>query len=255
MRSGRHSAVVLEQNMIAKDIFSLRIKTPVAAEALPGQFINLYSADPGKMLPRPISICDADPGEGTLRMVYRIAGAGTMEFSRLEAGDEIDILGPLGNGFPDMSGRRVMLIGGGIGIPPMLYLAKKYGTDSVAVLGYRDEAFLLSDFGQTGCSILTATEDGSMGTKGTVIDAIKASDEKADVIFACGPLPMLRAVAAYAEANDIRCFVSMEERMACGVGACLGCITKTKDVDDHSQVKNARICKDGPVFDSGEVAL
>ena len=249
-------AIVVDQKSIAKDIYDLTIQTKeIAAAAKAGQFISLYCDDKTKLLPRPISLCEIDGQKGTLRMVYRVTGenTGTEEFSKLKAGDSVRVLGPLGNGFTP-NGKKAFLIGGGIGIPPMLQLAKSLDCEKTAVLGYRDELFLLDDFNGV-CPTYIATEDGSAGTKGNVIDAIKANGLTADVIYACGPTPMLRALKAYAEENNMECFISMEERMACGIGACLACVCKTKDKDHHTNVNNKRICKEGPVFNAKEVEL
>ena len=140
------------------------------------------------------------------------------------------------------------------GIPPMLETAKELNADKTAVLGYRDELFLKDEF-EKYADVYVATEDGSAGTRGNVLDAIRENALKADVIFACGPTPMLSALKSYAEENNITCWISMEERMACGIGACLACVCKSKDIDSHSQVHNKRVCKDGPVFLSTEVEL
>ncbi|MCR5452647.1 MAG: dihydroorotate dehydrogenase electron transfer subunit [Lachnospiraceae bacterium] len=250
----RHTAKVYRQEPIADGIYSMWIKTPAASVAREGQFINVYMEDGAHILPRPISICEVKEKAGLLRIVYRIAGKGTKAFSKLHAGDDIDVFGPIGNGFPEVNG-KVLLFGGGIGIPPMLFAAQKYKKNATSVLGFRNETFLLSDFGLTRGHIFVATEDGSSGVKGTVIDAIADAEVEADVIFACGPLPMLRAIKSYAKEHGIPAYVSMEERMACGVGACLGCVTKTVSVDEHSHVNNARVCKDGPVFFAEEVEL
>ena len=145
-------------------------------------------------------------------------------------------------------------MGGGIGIPPMLQTAQELNGQKTAILGYRDELFLNDEF-QAYADVCVATEDGSTGTKGNVMDAIRENALEADVIFACGPTPMLRAIKAYAEEKNIPCWISMEERMACGVGACLACVCKSKEIDSHSHVHNKRICKDGPVFLSTEVEL
>ena len=170
--------------------------------------------------------------------------------------DKIEALGPLGNGFPleEAEGKKVFLIGGGIGIPPMLETAKQLNAQKTAVLGYRDELFLNEEFAKYA-DVYVATEDGSAGTRGNVLDAIRENALKADVIFACGPTPMLRAIKNYAEANGIECYISLEERMACGIGACLACVCKSREKDAHSNVNNKRICKDGPVFLSTEVEI
>ena len=141
-----------------------------------------------------------------------------------------------------------------IGVPPILELAKQLDAENQIVMGYRDEQFLTEEFSKCG-KVYVATEDGSAGTKGNVIDAIKANALTADIIMACGPTPMLRALKQYAEENDMVCYISMEERMACGIGACLACVCKSKEKDHHSNVNNKRVCKDGPVFLATEVEL
>ena len=147
-----------------------------------------------------------------------------------------------------------MLMGGGIGIPPMLETAKAIQGEKLIVSGYRDELFLTEELNAAG-ELYLATEDGSAGTKGNVLDAVRANRLEADVIFACGPTPMLRAIKAYALEKGIPCWISMEERMACGIGACLACVCKSTEIDGHSLVHNKRICKDGPVFLSTEVEI
>lgn len=260
----KETAKVISQEMLIKDIYSMWIETDIAKEAVPGQFISVYTKDPSRLLPRPISICEIKVGENgkgeknALRIVYRIAGEGTKEFSAYKAGDSIDILGPLGNGFPldeTKEDDSVILMGGGIGIPPMLELAKQLKGSKTIVVGFRDsDTFLDRELEKHG-RLIIATDDGSIGIKGNVIDAIRAEKVTGSVIYACGPTPMLRGIKAYAAEKGIEAYISMEERMACGVGACLGCVCKTADIDDHSKVKNARICKDGPVFKASEVEL
>lgn len=244
-------AKVISQEKIATDIYSMWIETSIAGKAKPGQFISVYTKNDAKLLPRPISICEIEKGK--LRIVYRTVGEGTKEFSKYSAGEDITVLGPLGNGFPQLD-ESAILIGGGIGIPPMLQLAKSLNCEKNIVVGYRDELFLNDELSKFG-KVTIATEDGSAGTKGNVIDAIKANDIKGKVIYACGPIPMLRGIKAYAQENDITAYISMEERMACGVGACLGCVCKSKDVDDHSKVNNKRVCADGPVFNAEDIEL
>ena len=253
-------AVVCSQIQIAEGIYDLTLRMPeIAEQARAGQFVALYSEDASRLLPRPISLCGFDADKGTIRLVYRIAGAGTREFSGLKEGDTIRVMGPLGNGFATV-GKKAMLVGGGIGLPPMLELAKQMnrkepGTVGSIVLGYRDApTFLLKEFEEQGRTVV-ATEDGSLGTKGNVLDAIRAKRVDADVIYACGPKPMLRALKDYAISQDMECYISMEERMACGIGACLACVCKTKEPNEHTNVCNARVCVDGPVFDAREVEL
>lgn len=250
-------AKVISQESIATGVYSMWIQTKdIAAEAVAGQFISVYCKDGAKLLPRPISICEVNKEEGTLRIVYRVVGGGTTEMSGYVSGDDIDILGPLGNGFMQREGKKAILIGGGIGIPPMVQLGKelKEMAEVQTVAGYRDELFLIDELEKNG-DVYIATEDGSTGTKGTVIDAIKVCAVTGDVIYACGPTPMLRAIKEYALANDIECQISLEEKMACGIGACLGCVCKSKEKDHHTNVNNKRICKDGPVFLAQEVEL
>lgn len=247
------------REQIARDIYSMWIRTEeIAGLAVPGQFISMYTEDRSKILPRPISLCEIDRERKQLRVVFRVTGkgTGTEQLSRLQPGDFVEILGPLGNGFPlePGIGKKVFLIGGGIGVPPMLELAKQLDAEKHLVMGYRDEQFLTEEFQKNG-NLFIATEDGSAGTPGNVMDAIAANGLDAEVIYACGPAPMLRAVKQYAEENHIVCYVSMEERMACGVGACLACICRTPEIDEHSQVHNKRVCKDGPVFLSTEVEI
>jgi dihydroorotate dehydrogenase electron transfer subunit len=247
-------ANILRQEMIATDIYSMVVQAPdIAAQAHPGQFVDLYSADGSRLLPRPISLCDIDANNGTLRLVYRVAGKGTAEFSTLTSDHTIDILGPLGNGFT-LKDKKAIIIGGGIGIPPMLELAKELNCEKSIVLGYRDEEFLSAEFKPYG-DVYMSSDNGSFGVKGTVMDAIREYGIKGDVIYACGPTPMLRAIREYALANNIEAQLSLEEKMACGVGACLACVCKTTEKDEHSQVNNKRVCKDGPVFYAEEVEL
>lgn len=251
------TATVISQKEIAANIFDMWIETELAKEAHPGQFVGVYPKNKSTILPRPISICEVSEERNALRLVYRIAGQGTGEFSGLTAGDCVEILGILGNGFPleEGNGKKVFLMGGGIGVPPILQLAKELEADKSILVGYRDaNLFLKEDLEQYG-KVYVATEDGSVGTKGNVMDAIAANGLDADVIFACGPMPMLRAIKKYAEEHEIKAYISLEEHMACGVGACLGCVVKTKEVDHHSHVHNARICTDGPVFDAEEVDI
>lgn len=256
----KEQAALLSQERLAEKIYSIWIRTQAAESAVPGQFMSVYTKDRSRLLPRPISICEIDKERHALRMVYRVTGehTGTKQFSLLQAGDRIPVIGPLGNGFPLERGRgkQVFLIGGGIGVPPILELAKQLECENKQIIvGYRDgQTFLRESFEENG-RLYIAAEDGSVGCRGNVMDAVRENGLEADLIYACGPAPMLRAVKAYAEERQIECYISMEERMACGIGACLGCVCKSSGTDDHSNVKNKRICKDGPVFLSTEVEI
>ena len=245
-------AVIEKQEQIAEGIFSLWLQAPgIAKHANAGQFVSVYCNDKTKLLPRPISLCEIDKEKGRIRLVHRVAGGGTEEFSKMQKGESLQLLGPLGNGFPKEN-KKAFLIGGGIGIPPMLQLAKELDCEKQMILGYRDNLFLLDEFQKQG-EVFLATEDGSAGTKGNVLDAIRENKLTADIIYACGPTPMLRALKDYAAGQHMECYISMEERMACGIGACLACVCKSKEKDAHSNVKNKRICKEGPVFRAEEV--
>ena len=248
-------AEIIRHTSLSDGIFDMTLKAEeIAKEAKAGQFISVYLNNKRKILPRPITICGIDKEAGTLRIVYRTVGDGTKELSDYKEGEMVKILGPLGNGFTQKD-KKAILIGGGIGIPPMLELMKQLDCDKTAVLGYRDNDMFLKDEFEAVGDVVISTEDGSFGTKGNVIDAIKEQGVEGSIIYACGPTPMLRGIKAYAEEMGIEAQISMEERMACGVGACLACVYKSKDVDSHSHVHNKRVCKDGPVFDAREVEL
>ncbi|GFI22618.1 dihydroorotate dehydrogenase B (NAD(+)), electron transfer subunit [Lachnospiraceae bacterium] len=255
----KESARVYKQQQIAPGIYDMWINTTLASQAKPGQFISVYTQDKSALLPRPISICETDITNSRLRIVYRVAGKGTAEFSRYKTGHRVDILGTLGNGFPleKAEGKRLFLMGGGIGIPPMLAVAKtvKNTTSVDVIVGYRDKELFLAEDLQKYAAVHVATEDGSVGTKGNVMNVIEDEKLEADIIFACGPMPMLRAIKQYAAKKGIEAYLSLEERMACGVGACLGCVVKTKEVDHHSHVNNARICTDGPVYAAEDIEI
>lgn len=253
----KETAVILEQREISEQIYSLWLHADdIVREARPGQFVSVYCRDESRLLPRPISICELDKESGRLRLVYRAVGAGTQEFSSYGPGETLELVGPLGNGFPlDKGYEKPLLIGGGIGVPPMVELAKWLPGDKTIVSGYRNGALFLKEELSRNAALYVATEDGSAGTKGNVLDAVRENRIEADAIFACGPAPMLRALKAYAAEQGIDCYLSLEERMACGIGACLACVCTSKDVDAHTNVKNKRICKDGPVFAAEEIEL
>ncbi len=246
---------ILRQENIAPDIYSLWIRTvSIADTAVPGQFLSVYCDEESRMLPRPLSLCEIDRADRAVRLVYRVAGEGTKEFSEKKPGETLRVIGPLGNGFP-LQEKKALLIGGGIGIPPMLEMAKQYPGDKCVVLGYNNREIFLSDEFEKYGAVSIATEDGSVGTKGTVLDAVRADDLSAEVLYACGPAPMLRALKSYAAERGMECWISLEERMACGIGACLACVCQSAQTDAHTNVRNKRVCREGPVFDATEIEL
>lgn len=250
-------ADIISQEEVATEIYSMWIRCSMAKDARPGQFVSLYTNDGASLLPRPISICEINEEKNALRLVYRVVGKGTTEFSNMKSEDKIKVLGPLGNGYT-LKDKTAILAAGGIGVPPILELAKElkkqYNCTLNIVVGYRSELFLYEELKQYG-TVYVSTEDGNYGVKGNILDAIRENSIEADIIYACGPMPMLRAVKKYAEEKEIEAQISLEERMACGIGACLGCVCKTKEKDEHTNVNNTRICTDGPVFDSREVDI
>ena len=256
----KETTYVVSQEELSKGKYDLRLQTPAAAYAKPGQFVGLYPPSDAHLLMRPISICESDSVKSELRMVYRIAGEGTRLLSTLKKGDAVSMLSLLGNGFPvsAAAGKKVAVMGGGIGIPPMLYTAKQLknvAAETEIYLGYRDGDTFLSDEFEGYGTVNRVTEDGSVGYAGNVLDAVSERGFIPEIIFACGPMPMLRAIKNYAEKINATAYISLEERMACGVGACLGCVAKTVKKDAHSHVNNTRICTEGPVFDAKEVEI
>lgn len=246
---------LIKKERLAAGFYSFTLSCPeVAAAARPGQFVNLKV--PEFSLRRPISICEIDKTAGTLRLVFEVRGDGTEKLAGFEKGDELDMLAPLGNGFAVDPAEKAVVIGGGIGTPPMLELAKQFGGTARAVLGFRNAAasILEEDFRACCAETLLCTDDGSKGEKGFVTDGLKRllSRERPDVIYACGPEIMLKNVIRLADDAGIRCQVSMEQRMACGVGACYVCACRM--VMD-GQEYFGHVCKDGPVFDSKQIVL
>ncbi|MDR3310693.1 MAG: dihydroorotate dehydrogenase electron transfer subunit [Oscillospiraceae bacterium] len=240
-------------------VFALSFTAAELTPPKPGQFVHIKCAEDGgaRILRRPVSVCDffggGDGAEPELTVVFEVRGGGTKWLSERREDDELDVLGALGSGFPEVSG-DILLAGGGLGIAPLLYAAQRAGTRAEAVLGFRskERIILTGDFERLARRVEIATDDGSYGHGGTVAEPVRAAlaERPFGAVFACGPRPMLRAVAEIAEERGVPCFVSLEERMACGVGACLGCAVKLKTADGEA-VK--RVCRDGPVFASGEV--
>ena len=219
---------ILRRQELVHGVFEFVLHAPqMAALSQPGQFVDILV--PGHTLRRPISLCGIDQKGGILRVVFEIRGEGTEILAQKDVGDTLDLIGPLGRGFTITNpAEKAVFVGGGIGVPPLLEAAKAYGPNASVFLGFRNAGAVIldRDFEALGCEVTIATDDGTAGYHGLVIDPLKeyAGSHAMDVIYACGPRPMLRAAAALAEEKGIRCEVSMEERMGCGVGACLVCV-------------------------------
>ena len=232
-----------EQKKIAKDVFLMRLSGDTEAITASGQFVNIKLD--GFFLRRPISVCDY--AENSLTIIYKVVGEGTLAMSNMKAGDTLDVLTGLGNGYDlTASGDSPLLIGGGVGVPPMYNLCKKLiaeGKNVSVILGFngKDDVFAEKEFKDLGASVTVTTVDGSYGVKGFVTDAMK--DMEYSYFYTCGPEPMLKAISNQSKTSGQ---FSFEERMGCGFGACMGCSCKTK-------YGNKRICKDGPVLTKEEI--
>ena len=239
--------IIISNALIAKDTYKLVFKGDIQKNIFPGQFINIKIEDGYKfLLRRPISICDHNGSFITI--IYKILGEGTEVLSKMKEGEIIDILLPLGNGFTIMTEpNKQLLIGGGVGIPPLYLLANKMikqHIDFKIVLGFNtfEDIFLVKEFKALGVDVFVSTMDGSFGIKGNVIDVIKQLNIEYDYYYSCGPSKMLNSLVK----TKILGQLSFEERMGCGFGACMGCTCKTK-------TSSKRICKEGPVLESSEV--
>lgn len=248
---------IISQREIAADIYELTVKAKLVNEIIePGQFVHIRVSKRDPLLRRPISISSYDKKSEQFTMIYRKEGKGTSLLAELTEGMEIDILGPLGNGFPVdevTKGETALLVGGGIGVPPLYELSNQLtanGVKVIQVLGFQTESavFYEQEFLQNG-ETFVATVDGSYGSKGYVTDVMK--DLHFDCIYTCGPTPMLRAIEQMF--SDKKVFLSLEERMGCGVGACFACVCKS--ADDPTGVSYKKVCSDGPVFRVGEVLI
>ena len=250
--------IVVRQSEIAHHIFELTLQGQIVQDMNPGQFVHIRVSDSFEpLLRRPISISNINKVTGEATVIYRAEGRGTQILSQKQVGDEVDVLGPLGNGFPveaTPEGGTALLVGGGIGVPPLYELSQQLnarGIRTIHVLGFATEnvCFYEDQFSTLGETHFV-TVDGSKGTKGFVTDLLEELKPEFDVFYACGPLPMLRALESfYPEKTG---FLSFEERMGCGIGACFACICKTTDQTDKDYVK---VCSDGPVFPKGVVEL
>lgn len=251
------SARILGQREIAPSVFELRFFFPDGAKAaLPGQFVHIRVSDSFDfVLRRPLSVCRVDSAEGSITVVYRVQGGGTGRLARRAAGEQLDVLGPLGKGFVLHEGdSRALLVGGGVGVAPLVELADRLvrqGTSVVSVVGFqtRAQAILLDDLALYG-DVRPVTDDGSLGSAGLVTSVLTPElTMGVDRYYACGPTPMLRAVQQ-AMALGAPGYLSLEERMGCGFGVCVGCV---HPIERDGRVQNLKTCKDGPVFPAGEV--
>ena len=236
---------VISNKRIAKNVYEMKLEGDTSPIICPGQFVNIKIES--EFLRRPISICDYD--DTTLTLIYKVVGKGTSLMSAMQENTWLDILIALGNGFnTNESGENPVLIGGGVGVPPMFKLAKELiqeGKDVSVILGFntKSEIFYEEEFKALGVDVYCSTADGSFGTKGFVTDVIRNEGLEFDYLYTCGPLPMLKALY---DATTVDGEYSFEERMGCGFGACMGCTCKTK-------YGNKRICKDGPVLKREEI--
>ena len=237
---------IADLKYLTGDIVSITVDAgEIARSAGPGQFVNLKCGE-GLLLRRPISICDV--AGDLLTVVFQVKGEGTRWLAARQAGDVLDVLGPLGHGYEIPDG-RVLVVGGGIGVPPMLYAAKCcHGADACVGFRSREQAILLEELGAVCGEVRVASDDGSIGAHGFVDALVRQAlaEKRYDAVFACGPRPMLRSVARAAAEGHTACYVSMEERMGCGIGACLVCACSVGGHHRH-------VCKDGPVFRAEEV--
>lgn len=252
---------VVKTEQLTENIYKLTIESEyVSATASAGQFVNILCSEGSQaMLRRPISICSVDRVKSCYDIVFQKKGIGTELLAQKKSGDVLDILGPLGKGF-DLNHRykRIAVAGGGIGVFPLLFLlADSNAAVKSAYLGFRnkDLVVLEDEFSSCASSLQIATDDGSYGYNGFVTELIKKDMEKQkyDMIYACGPMPMLKKISQVAEEFGTECQVSLEQRMGCGFGACLVCACKTKTKIDDGGWQYSHVCKDGPVFNSSGV--
>ena len=236
---------VVANEPLTSDVWRMVLEGDTQWITRPGQFVNIELE--GLYLRRPISICDWS--ETTITIIYKVVGRGTEQMSRMSEGQELDVLTGLGNGFDaDVECQKPLLVGGGVGVPPLYRLAKELiarGRKVSVVLGFNTskEIFYADEFRSLGADVYISTADGSVGSKGFVTDAIRENGIDFDFFYSCGPLPMLKALC---DCSTVSGELSFEERMGCGFGACMGCSCKTL-------TGNKRICKEGPVMKREEI--
>lgn len=237
---------ILWNTPVGSDVYELTVQGGgIVTQAQPGQFIHLQIPSGDVFLRRPFGIADTDENEGQLTMYYRVMGKGTRVLTALKRGDVVNCLGPLGHGF-SLNAKRPLLVGGGMGLAPLLYLAKRFRGKADVLMGgrNRDELFWEKIFAHYVRKTFVATDDGSLGTKGFTTELLPKvlGNEAYDCVYTCGPEIMMRGIANIAAQKGVACQVSLEKRMACGLGACLSCVC------DTANEERKKICKDGPVF-------
>lgn len=257
-------AKLIKKEQLKSDIFKYSVEAPdIVKDAKQGQFIEIRVSDNVEpFLRRPISIHNMDKENGILEFIFQVKGKGTKILSEKVEGDLIDIIGPLGHGtFEYNDFQNIAIIGGGIGVFPLYELAKNAKNDGKNVniyLGFRNKDFVVleDEFKELANELILTTDDGSYSEKGFAIDFLKkdVEDGKIDCIFACGPLPMLKAVRNYAIEKNIPCQISLEEKMGCGLGVCLGCAVKTAESSSENP-EYVHVCKVGPVFEAKDVEI
>lgn len=243
---------------LATDIYKMTIESEyVAQNAVPGQFVNVKCSEGiNALLRRPISICNIDRSKKLLDIVFQVKGIGTEYLSQKQLGTEVDIIAPLGRPFHiSKDYKNIAVVGGGIGTFPLLYLLNQYqDTEKTAYLGFRDKncVVLKEEFASACNNLNISTDDGSYGHKGLVTELLRndLKERPFDIVYTCGPMPMIKKVVELTTKYGVKCQVSLEQRMGCGIGACLVCACKTKKEDEW---KYSHVCKDGPVFWSNEV--
>lgn len=249
------TATIISNKEITDSVYEMVFKAPqIAIDTKPGQFLNMYCKSDSTILPRPISICEVNREEGLVKVVYAVVGNGTKEFSTLVEADEFDVLGPLGNGFNIEEDSNNIIVGGGVGTPPLLELVKSLKGNITVYLGFRTNPYLIEEFKKYTDQVYVATDDGSVGHKGNVVELMETSSANGQMIYACGPKPMLNGLKEWAEKKNVKAQLSLEERMGCGIGACVGCVCKVK-ADTEVGYTYKKVCKDGPVFWAEEVIL
>lgn len=252
--------LVLRNSQVGEDLYEMEFLAPnVVPSCEPGQFVHILpcqASDP--LLRRPISLYDVDKKEGSITLLYKIVGKGTQIMSNIKSNDYLDIMGPLGRSFTLVNNKNVVLVGGGVGVAPLIYLARKLKENNCHVTllyGVENSKQLVGEhrLQEIGVKLLPATVDGSRGYKGYVTNILleNINPSEVDYIYTCGPEPMMSVVASYASKNNILGQLSLEEYMACGIGACFGCARKLKSFDDTY----VKVCQDGPVFNMDEIEI